>query len=319
MNFVDRSHLLPELRAMIEAEETLAPSGAEQLGPDQARALSEVAIAQLWGPVEPVAAIDNLTMDAGPSRLKARLYRPAGSFGTVLFLHGGGWVVGSLDTHDGPCRRLANAVPCHVLSVEYRKAPEHPFPAAIDDADGSLAWLIKHGAGIGLDTSRIIVAGESAGANLAAVLVRHARDRNIVLAGQVLITPPTDAAMDTRSYREFAAGFRLRAADMAWFANQYLPDHVSRADPDVSPLRASDLSRLAPALVVTAEFDPLRDEGRAYAARLIEAGNDVAYLESKGTVHGLWVMNAVTPAASELIGDVARWVRSRWRTVAAAA
>ena len=235
---------------MLEAEDQLGLPGVDQLSPDHARAASEVGIAELWGRLEPVAAVRDLLIDTGAGKLKARLYRPGGALGTVLFLHGGGWVVGSLDTHDGPCRRLANAVPCDVLSVEYRKAPEHPFPAAIDDADGCLGWLIEHGAGIGVDTSRIIVAGESAGANLAAVLVRHARDRNIALAGQVLITPPTDAAMKTDSYRAFTTGFRLTAASMAWFANQYIPGHVSRSDPDVSPLRAPDLTRLPPALVV---------------------------------------------------------------------
>jgi len=312
MHLVDRSHLRPELRALLEAEDGMRLPTIDQLTLGEARASSEIAIAELWGPVEPVAAVDDLSVDAGSSPLRARLYRPGRSLGTLLFLHGGGWVVGNVDTHDGPCRMLANAVPCDVLSVEYRKAPESPFPSAVEDADGSLAWLLENGQGLGLDPTGVIVAGESAGANLAAVLARHARDRHISLAGQVLVTPPTDAAMATGSAGAFAAGFRLTAASMAWFMGHYLAGGGVATDPDVSPLRATTLAGLAPGLIITAEFDPLRDEGRAYAARLIKAGNDVTYVESRGTIHGVFVMNAVTPAAAQLIADIASWVRSRW-------
>ncbi len=311
MTVVDRSGLRPEIREMLEAIDRENPPPAEEQSPQEARAGAETAIPALWGPVEPVASVEDISIGA-EAMLVARIYRPAESRGTVLFFHGGGWLMGSIDTHDGPCRRLANTVPCALVSVGYRKAPEHPFPAAVDDADEALAWLVGHGGEIGLDNSAIIVAGESAGANLAAVLARHARDEHIALGGQMLVQPVTDLAMNTDSYRAFATGFRLTAASMEWLARHYLPAGVRRDHPDASPLKAADLSGVAPAFIVTGEYDPLRDERRAYAARLIEAGTDVTYVEWPGVVHGFFVMNAITPTAAELISRAAAWARSRF-------
>jgi acetyl esterase len=308
---VDRTRLRPELKAFLEREDLLPAKDIQQVLPAEERAASEVKLSELWGDKEEVAAVEELTYGSGGQRLRARLYRPADASGTILFIHGGGWVVGSLETHDGSARMLANAARASVLSVEYRKGPEHPFPAAVDDVDAALDWLLAAGVSLGLDPARIIACGESAGGTLAAVLARHARDRGSPLAGVALVYPPTDARMQSESYRSFASGYYLASDAMAWFYRHYLPD--GQADhPDASPVLARDLAGLPPTYIVTAEFDPLRDEGRAYAARLIEAGNDVTYREMRGAVHGLWVMNAIGPATGEMIGGVARWCRDLW-------
>lgn len=296
---------------MLEEMDRLPPPTPDQLTAAARRESSETVLPALWGPPEPVSEVEDIAIRNGRTALRARIYRPSVSLGTIFFLHGGGWALGSLDTHDASCRRLANATPCNLVSLEYRKGPEHPFPAAIDDAEAGLAWLIAEGAARDLDVRRIVVAGESAGGNLAAVLARRARDRGIALAGQLLIYPVTDTAMDTPSYAAFEEGFYLTAESMRWFAEQYFSEGAHATHPDAAPLRAGDLSRLPPAFVVTAEFDPLRDEGRAYAARLIEAGNDVTYVEWRGVVHGFWLMNAVTDATADAIAAAARWSADR--------
>ena len=292
---VDRSGLRPELRRMLDELDLLPPVDIFDVAPADERAASEIRLADLWGPKEDVAGIEDLTYTSAGHRIRARLYRPDDAIGTILFIHGGGWVVGSLDTHDGSARALANATPANVLSIEYRKGPEHPFPDAVTDVNAALDWLLAKGAALGLDTTRIVLCGESAGGTLAAVLARHARDRGITLAGQALIYPPTDARMGSASYRTAATGYYLAARSMEWFYHHYLPGEQV-VHPDASPLLAENLAGLPPAYVVTAEFDPLRDEGRAYAARLIEAGNDVTYREMRGAIHGLWVMNAISLA-----------------------
>jgi acetyl esterase len=309
---VDRSGLLPELRDFLERLDRLPQRSIFEISPEEQRGLSEADLPGLWGEKQGCESIEELSYASHGYAIRARLYRPKDADGTILFIHGGGWVVGSLDTHDGPARALANAAAANVLSIEYRKGPEHPFPAAVEDVKAALNWLMADGAGMGLDTSRIILCGESAGGTLAAALARHARSRRIPLAGAALVYPPTDAAMGSTSYRDFASGYYLLADAMVWFYRHYLPpDHA--AHPDASPVLATDLAGLPPTYIVTAEFDPLRDEGRAYASRLIEAGNDVTYREVKGGVHGLWLMNALGQATAQMIGGVADWCRAVWR------
>jgi acetyl esterase len=309
---VDRSGLLPELRRFLEAQDLSPFVDIFTVAPADERASSEIRLRELWGEKQPVAQIEELSYRSAGHHIRARLYRPTAADGTILFIHGGGWVVGSLDTHDGSARALANAAAANVLSIEYRKGPEHPFPAAVEDVNAALDWLLAEGKGMGLDTARLIVCGESAGGTLAAVLARHARDRGITLAGVALIYPPTDSRMGSQSYRDFKTGYYLAADGMAWFYSHYLAEEHA-AHPDASPLLATDLARLPPTYIVTAEFDPLRDEGRAYAGRLIEAGNDVTYREVRGAVHGLWVMNSLGPATADMIGGVARWCRTIWQ------
>lgn len=301
----DRSRLRPEIRAMLEAGDAGPAVDFATLEPVVERADSEVRLRALGGPTVPVTTVDNLM--AGD--LPVRIYRPEGARHTILFIHGGGWVVGSLDTHDNSCRHLANQSNCNVVSIGYRKAPESPFPAAVADCDKALDWLLASSEELRLDVGRLVVCGESAGGNLAAILAIHARDRGISLAGQALIYPVIDTRMDTASYRQFAQGFFLSADAMEWFIRYYAPPEV-RQHPDIVPFNAS-LAGLAPAFVATADHDPLRDEGRAYAAALISAGVETSFIEIEGAVHGIWVMDGVTSAGHELIEKTARWIVAR--------
>ena len=295
---------------MLEALDGLPPVDFTTLPPALERAGSEERLGALKGEIEPVSRIDNLTFPSDGEAIPVRIYRPAGAAGTVLFIHGGGWVVGSLDTHDNSCRILANTAKCNVVSVGYRKAPEHRFPAGVNDVKAGLDWLLRETATLDLDVANLVLCGESAGGNLAAVLAIHARDRGIKLAGQALIYPVIDTNMDSESYRRFANGFYLSAGAMNWFITHYAAP-ADRTHPDIVPLNAATLSGLAPALITTADHDPLRDEGRAYAAALIAAGVDTTFIEIPGAVHGLWVMNAITPASRELIERTAEWIRGR--------
>lgn len=308
---VDRSRLLPEYRTLLEEADALGGPAMESLSPQQARADSEIRLADHWGIRDEVSGIENLEISNGDTLLKARLYRMAGTRRTILFFHGGGWMVGSIETHDGPVRTLANAARANVLSVEYRKAPEAPFPAALDDAEAALLWLRENGGTLELDPGNVILAGDSAGASLCASLAIRARDLGIRVAGQVLIYPATDLSGATASRQEFANGFSLQQSTMTWFAENYLAA-TPPSDPRVSPLLASDLSRLAPTLLVTADHDPLRDEGRAYAQRLIAAGNDVCYEEWRGTIHGFFIMDRAGKTARKLIGRIGKWADGLW-------
>lgn len=304
----DRSRLRPELRLMLEAADRAGTLSNDQLGVVRARAASEISLAGHWDEKDELPP--PLTFTLGDPAIRCRLYRGGDAKGTVLFLHGGGWVVGSLDTHDGAARALAKAACCNLLSVEYRKAPEHPFPAGLDDAERALRWISAEGASLGL-SDRIILAGDSAGANIAAGLALRVRDKAIPLAGQMLIYPATDLAHETASTAEFAQGFFLSRTTLRWYIANYLSG-ADPTNPEASPLLAPDLASLCPTLLVTADHDPLRNEGRAYATRLSEAGNTVTVQEWPGTTHGFMIMAGVTPAARELIGLMGAWARQRW-------
>lgn len=308
----DRSRLRPELRLMLEAADLAGLPSNDELGVATARAASEVSLAGHWGRKDELPAPLTFTIPSGDARTRCRLYRGGEVGGAILFLHGGGWVVGSLDTHDGAARALAKAAGCKLLSVEYRKAPESPFPAGIDDAEAALRWIIAEGASVGISSDRIILAGDSAGANIAAALAVRARDRGVTLGGQMLIYPATDLAHESASVAEFADGFFLSRATLRWYIANYLGG-ADPTNPEASPLLAPDLSGLCPTLLVTADHDPLRDEGRAYAARLIKAGDAVTFREWPGTTHGFMIMDAVTPAARDLIRLMGAWACDSWR------
>jgi acetyl esterase len=225
---------------------------------------------------EQVASVDDRH---SPEGVPVRVYeplRPAG--GTVIYLHGGGWVIGDLDTHDPLARRLTNAIGARVVSVDYRLAPEHPFPAGLDDATSVLAWVRSQEPGHGIG-----VAGDSAGASLAAGLAIRARDKGIPLTAQMLLYPATDPLLSSPSVTENGDGYFLTASDMTWFYEQYLPAGAAYPEAD---LAHAGLSGVAPAVVATAEFDPLRDEGAAYASRLEKAGVPVTYVPGPGLIHG---------------------------------
>lgn len=231
--------------------------------------------------------------DIDADGVPVRLYRPSetSGLGLLVYYHGGGWVIGSLDTHDDVCRKLANAMGHAVLSVDYRLAPEHPFPAPVDDCVHALRWAHANAARLDIDPTRLAVGGDSAGGNLAAVVA----NMNVVpLRYQMLIYPVTDATRSSASYQENANGYRLTAAGMKWFCDHYVSGAAgSERDPHVSPLHAdaTTLSAAPPALVITAEYDPLRDEGEEYARRLLAAGVPCSLTRYYGQIHGFFSMS----------------------------
>lgn len=289
----------PQARLWLDAAAADGFRPYQEIGVEEARRFIDGNAVDLFGRLEHVAVIEGV--DAGG--VPARAYRPAGGEDRALvWLHGGGWVIGSLASHDPLCRTLAARSGCTVLAVDYRLAPEHPHPAAVEDAWAATAWAAE-----GLD--RVAVGGDSAGGHLAAVVALRARDRSLPLRLQALVVPVTDCSFDTDSYAANGSGYGLERATMEWFWKLYLPDLRGANDPEVSPLRAPDLVGVAPALVLTAEYDPLRDEGEAYAARLRDAGVPVEHTGYDGMVHGFLRMPALLDRAADAIDQVARAVR----------
>ncbi|KUH98992.1 alpha/beta hydrolase [Mycobacterium sp. IS-3022] len=235
----------------------------------------------------PVAAVSNISIPGPAGPVRARHYRPIEGHGPLLvFFHGGGQVIGSIDTHDDLCREICRRGGMHVLSVDYRLAPEHPAPAGTDDAYAAFRWAHDHAAELGVDPDRIAVGGDSAGGNQAALVAHRARAGGPLPAVQLLLYPVTDYSAETRSQTLFANGYFLTRDDLGWFRDRYLSGGIAADDPRVSPLLADDLSGLPPALVVTAGFDPLRDEGRQYAEAMRAAGVPVDHREFGSLVHG---------------------------------
>ncbi|BBY43321.1 alpha/beta hydrolase [Mycolicibacterium celeriflavum] len=235
----------------------------------------------------PVAAVSNI-MIAGPAGpIRARHYRPIEGQGPLLvFFHGGGQVIGSIDTHDDLCREICRRGGMHVLSVDYRLAPEHPAPAGTEDAYAAFRWAHDHATELGADPDRIAVGGDSAGGNQATLVAHRARAEGPLPAAQLLLYPVTDYSAETRSQALFANGYFLTRDDLGWFRDKYLSGGVAADDPQVSPLLADDLSGLPPALIITAGFDPLRDEGRQYADAMRAAGVPVDHREFGPLIHG---------------------------------
>jgi len=250
---------------------------------------------------EPVEGIEDRTVEGPAGPLPLRLYRPGADRGRVVtYLHGGGWVVGDLDTHDPVCRRVANALGAIVVALDYRLAPEHPHPAALDDTMAALSWTAAAVPG-----RAHVVAGDSAGASLAAGAALRARDEHgPALAAQLLIYPGTDPGLHTASMRDNGEGYFLTRADMAWFYDQYVPEPARRDDLAIDLLHAPDLTGLPPAVIATAEFDPLRDEGDAYAQRLRQAAVAVRHLPGPGLIHGYFAFLGVVDAADQRSTDV---------------
>lgn len=284
------------------------PRGIESLSVAEARLRGGTASVAAQVPFEDVAEVRDVVIDDG---LPARLYRPAaGTLPLVVYFHGGGWVVGSVAISDPFCRALSNASRCALLSVEYRLAPEHRYPAAAVDAYAAVRWSAAHAADLGIDARRIAVAGSSAGGNLAAVATLMAREQaGPTVAAQLLHVPVTDHDFDTPSYRAYAMGYGLTRAAMRWFWDHYLPDAGRRSEPHASPLRARDLVALPPAIVVTAECDPLHDEGRAYAERLRAAGVAVRSLDYAGMVHAFMSWSSAVPEARRAFDEVGAELR----------
>ncbi|GAA1214841.1 alpha/beta hydrolase [Pseudonocardia alaniniphila] len=254
--------------------------------------------------VVPVGSIEDVTVPGAAGELKARIYRPEGEgpFPTVAFFHGGGWVIGDLDTHDNVARTVCRGSRAVVVAVDYRLAPEHPFPAAADDAVAAARWVAGNLGALG-GNERLAVAGDSAGGNLAAAVAQQLHSDGTPLVGQFLIYPAVDAEGEYPSRVQNARGYMLEQPSMDWFYGHYAGTWDDAKDPRLSPLHAADLAGLPPALIVTAEFDPLRDEGEAYGNALRAAGVEAEVRLYDGMIHGFFDMGAVSPAAQAAIDE----------------
>ena len=250
---------------------------------------------------EAIGKIEDRTLPGPAGPLPFRVYTPLAAddepSGGVIFFHGGAWVLGDLDTHDCLCRILANESGCRLISVDYRLAPEHPFPAAVEDAGVATAWIAAHAAELAIDPTCLAVAGDSAGGTLAAVVCQSAKGSDFKIALQVLLCPATDIAADTQSRREFAEGYFLEGPLISWAGAHYLPLGVDINDPRLSPLRAPSLSGLPPAHIHTAGFDILREEGKAYADALERAGVKVRHVCHEHMIHHFYAMAGAIPYA----------------------
>lgn len=289
--------LNPQFKALLDQMAAAGGKPLIELPVAEARAMYRAM--QPVAPQIEVAAVADRRIPGPAGDIPVRIYTPAGRgpFPILMNFHGGGWVIGDLDTADAQCRDLCRLAGCVVVSVDYRLAPEYPFPAAADDCYAATQWAAANAAAINGDPRRLAVGGDSAGGNLAAVVSLMARDRKgPAIAFQLLVYPVTNADYGTASYRENADGYLLTRASMEWFWNHYCPTDAAKANPYASPARASSLANLPPALVLTAEFDPLRDEGEAYAAALRKAGVSAECVRYDGLIHGFFAMSHVVPA-----------------------
>jgi acetyl esterase len=296
--------------AVVPGLETMAPAVARDLY----AAMSSVTI----GPA--VANVEDRVIPGPNGDIPVRIYTPegAGPHPVTVFFHGGGWVIGSIATHDANCRQLAQGSSSVVVSVDYRLAPEHKFPTAADDCYAATKWVAEHAAEFGASADRMAVAGDSAGGNLAAVVCLMARDHGgPTIAHQTLIYPVTNYNFDSPSYQENAAGYFLTQAGMRWFWDLYLRDEADGRNPYASPLAAESVRGLPPALVITAEFDPLRDEGEAYAKRLEREGVAVTCHRYDGMIHGFFGMTDLIEAARSAVAEVCAAHRAVFDTVTA--
>jgi acetyl esterase len=294
--------LHPEIQAVLDEMNAVPGPPAHEVPVAEARAAHKAETEWLSGPAEPLADVRDAIVTGPGGDVLVRLFVPESAAGVVAYLHGGGWIMGTVESYAAPLSHLANASGATIAAVEYRLAPEHRFPAALEDSLAAVRW-----AATAFEGQPLAVAGDSAGGNLAAVCARRLRGE-LELWLQALIYPVTDSRLNTPSYREFSDFHGLSAASMRRFWNLYL-DGVQGSDPDASPLRADDLAGVAPAYVLTAEEDVLRDEGEAYAAALREAGVPVELVRWPGTIHGFFRWLAATSVAREAVDAVAAALR----------
>ncbi len=262
-----------------------------------------------------LASVEDRFIASRTAEIPVRIYTPAGDgpFPALVALHGGCWITANIDVTDRPHRLLAAVTGCVVVAVNYQKAPEHPYPVPLEDCYAGYRWTVEHADELGLDRARIGVAGDSAGGNLAAAVCLVARERDDPLpAVQVLIYPALDPRLETGSARDFAAGYGLTTEDMRWSWRQYAPDAVGRRNPLVAPAQAASLRGLPPAIVVTAGFDILRDEGRSYARRLTDAGVPTVPLHYADSIHGFLWMAGRLEVTTAMLGDVRDGLRRLW-------
>ncbi len=305
----------PQVRALLDEFEKQSLPPFDQMSVTQAR-LVTLGFRDLQGEPEDVGEVRDILVPGPAGALPVRLYHPAPGekLPLVVYFHGGGWVIGDIEIVDKPCRSLANVSRCVVASVNYRLSPETKFPGPVDDCYAATKWLAEHAAEVGANGRFVAVSGDSAGGNLAAAVALMARDRGgPALSYQLLIYPVTAPAQGTQSasYQENAEGYLLTKGSMESFWGHYLATADDGKNPYASPLFASDLSRLPPAFVVTAEFDPLRDEGLAYAKRLQEAGVPVKSSHYKGLIHGFFWMAGALDAGKELMAEIGNELRQQ--------
>jgi len=307
----------PAAAGLLQQMEEAGMPPLNELTPEESRVAAE-GFVELGGPGDDVADQSDRMIPGPGGELPIRVYTPFGDgpFPVFVYFHGGGWVLGNVDSTNAICRSVAARTGCTVVSVEYRLAPEHKFPAPLDDCYAATLWAAEHAGEIGADPRRLAVGGDSAGGNLAAAVALRARDENgPKLAMQLLVYPVTDYGTDTESYKTNGEGNLLTTDMMSWFWDHYLNTASEGENPLVSPLRAPDLAGLPPALVLTAEYDPLRDEGEAYAARLRDAGVAVTHTRYDGQIHAFWQMLAVFESASTAADQAAEELKKAFAAV----
>ena len=304
----------PQAKTIIDYLESTGIS-FDDTTPEKLRAVVNGAVPS---PIELPSVTDRMIPGPG-GEIPVRIYRPSDVEGlpVVTFFHGGGWVFGNLDSHDHLCRVLASKAECVVVAVDYRLAPEAPFPAAVDDAWAAVEWVVANADELGVDAARLAVVGDSAGGNLSAVVAIMARDsEHVEVIKQVLVYPVTDATCERPSMTDNAEGYFLTRTGIEWLHVQYAGDDVDPEDPGYSPIFA-DLGGVASAVVITAEYDPLRDQGEAYAVALGDAGVEVDYACYDGLFHGFFSMDLMIERAGEAQEQVALALREAFGTVAA--
>jgi len=303
----------PQMKAILDQAAASGAKPFHAMSPTEARQAMDAMFAAFKGDPTPVGRVEDRKLPGGPAGdVPVRIYTPPGRgpFGALVFFHGGGWVIGNLETHDGLCRDLTSSANMVTISVDYRLAPEHKFPAGPEDCYAVTKWVGANSALLNAEHDKIAVGGDSAGGNLAAAIALMARDRGgPKIAYQLLIYPATSAANDTPSQKEFGVdGYILSKADMEWFWGYYLSEQ-DKTNPYACPAYAKDLKGLPPALVLTAGYDPLRDEGEAYGEALRKAGVPVKISRYEGVCHGFVSMAAVLDAGKRAVAEIATELR----------
>jgi len=300
----------PQVKFVLERMAASPLPPLHTMPPAQARQMFDMTALALDAKNVPIGATKDMKIPGPGGQIPIRIYTPVGKTESELlpglvFFHGGGFVIGSIQTHDAPCRLLANGSECRVISVDYRLAPEHKFPAAVEDCFAATQWVAGNGKEIGVDSSKLAVGGDSAGGNLSAVVCQLAKanGNSPKISFQLLVYPTTDATTDTNSRKEMGKGYFLETEMMDWFMENYGGANGNREDARFSPLLANDLSGLPPAYVITAGFDPLKDEGEAYAKKLLDAAVPTTYISYAGMIHGFWNMSGVIDVAKESISE----------------
>jgi acetyl esterase len=312
----------PQIKTIVDQAASAGAPPLSSMSPEAPRNVFRTMFAGFIGAPAPLAKSEDRAIAGPGGDIAVRIYTPEGKgpFPVLMFFHGGGWVLGDLETHDGLCRGLSREARCITVSVDYRLAPENKFPAAAEDCYAATQWVAANGKEFNANPAHLALGGDSAGGNLAAAVSLMARDRGqLHLCYQLLMYPAFDPSISSRSQTEFAQGYLLTRADMQWFWSQYLRDERDRVNPYASPMMAKDLTGLPAAMVITAQYDPLRDEGEAYATRLEEAGVKVLSMRYEGVTHGFISMASLVDKGRQALESAAAHLRAAFKAKAGAA